>query len=284
MYVLKTLKMNARLVFISLLFAIVSAPSYADQAYSDGFSAYLDGDYQAAQTHWLKSAKAGNSKSMFNLGLLHEQNKIKNAKQLKAYEWYRLSGDSGYLAADYHFSKILLASRPKTQKDIDEANRLMKRAANNGFLLADEHINGKKNNITKSNLTKSNVRKSTTNKSVPNTNKVVSNKKPSQGVNSSTYLTESWVMSKRPNYWTIQILAFTEKRKVEAFIDKNKLKNKAAYFKERSKNGIVYKLVFGVYKTKIQADFARQNLAKALTEHGPWLRSIKSVQSVIKAQ
>jgi len=269
MRVLKRLKINVWGV-IAFLVMFISLPVYADQAYKDGLIAYLDGGYQLAQTHWLKSAKDGNSKSMFNLGLLHEQKKITNASAPKAREWFRLAGDSGYPSADYHLAKGLLASKSKSQSDIHEAARLMARAADGGLVLAIEYLGDKKARKKQS-------------VDVSRNKKNVEEKK-TQAKPKSDYFTEGWVLQRNPKYWTIQMLAFKEEYKVKAFIDANKLKSKAAYFKERSKNGVVYKLVYGAYKTKIQADFARQNLSKALTEHGPWLRSMKSVQSVIKVQ
>ena len=71
---------NLRLKKLSTVLTIVVSvlftnTSRADQAYSDGFSAYLKNDFKAAQSFWLNSAQSGNARSMFNLGLLHEQAK-----------------------------------------------------------------------------------------------------------------------------------------------------------------------------------------------------------------
>lgn len=242
-------------IVLTVLSIFIMRSSYADESYRSGLQAYLDGEYQVAQSHWLLSAKSGNSKSMFNLGLLHEQNKIESAESSKANEWYRLAGNAGYLAADYHLAI-------KLGKDTPEAIKLMQRAADNGFVLAIEHLTGK-----------------------PATNVAnKSEKKRDVAVSQSEYLTEHWILEKRTKYWTIQMLAFNEEEKVQAFIDLHNLQSKAAYFREVSSSEVLYKLIYGTYKTKVQADFARQNLAKALKAHGPWLRSIESVQKVIKAQ
>ena len=73
--------MHILIVFLCLFNPVISFADqdYVDQDYRDGLKAYFDNDYKQAQTFWLTSAKAGNARSMFNLGLLHEQRKIVGA-------------------------------------------------------------------------------------------------------------------------------------------------------------------------------------------------------------
>jgi len=255
------------LIVLSAFTALLSyadEDNYGDQGYSAGFQAYLDGDYQSAQSYWLQSAKSGNSKSMFNLGLLHEQKKIPNAEPNKAEEWYRLAGNAGYVAADYHLALNLLKQGNKEQ-----ATKLMQRAADNDFVLAVQYLTGKPTSKVAATTA------SESSKGEPSSQKLSVNSK---------YLTEKWILDKRASYWTIQMLAFNEENRVKKFIDQHHLQAKAAYFRELANNEVFYKLVYGVYKSKVQADFARQNLPQALKQYGPWLRSIESVQTVIKAQ
>lgn len=259
------------LLFVNVAF-VYAAPLDVkfDQAYSEGLKAYLNDDYLAAQSLWLQSAKAGNGRSMFNLGLLHEQRKIANADASKADEWYRLAGNAGYVAADYHYALRIIEGGG----DHNQANGLFLRAADQGFTLAKEYVN-KKGLSADGVAVAGSIPKSTV------LDKVVVNDSVER---SSKYQTERWIKSKKAHYWTIQMLAFNEESKVQRFIDTNGLITKAAYFKERKSKEVLYKLVYGVYKTKVQADFARQNLPDGLKTYGPWLRSIESVQNVIKAQ
>ena len=92
--------MHILIVFLWLFNPVISFADqdYVDQDYRDGLQAYFDNDYKQAQTFWLTSAKAGNARSMFNLGLLHEQGKIKGADPSKAYEWFELASKAGYLS------------------------------------------------------------------------------------------------------------------------------------------------------------------------------------------
>ena len=258
---------------VTVLALMFSTTSYADEYYSNGFKAYLDGDYSQAQSQWLQSAKQGHAKSMFNLGLLHEQGRVENANQDKAQEWYRLAGGAGYSPANYHLALSLLSSGDKTRENKKQALALMNKAAAAGFKPAIDYVDGGVNNAS---LTV----KETSSQALKN---LIAVKTDTNAVN-QRYLSERWVISKKPSYWTIQMLAFNDERKVQNFIDEYELNTNAAYFKEQAGGEVLYKLVYGVYKTKIQADFARQNLAKDLVEHGPWLRTIESVQSAIKAK
>ena len=98
------------------------------------------------------------------------------------------------------------------------------------------------------------------------------------------YLREDWISAQNSGGWTIQILAFNELDKVRSFIDQNQLHRSAAYFVERGDGAVLYKLIYGSYASKEQADAARAALKPALRQHGPWLRSIASVQAAIKSR
>ena len=195
---------------------------------------------------------------------IRDRSKIDGAQQDKAEEWFNLASKAGYSPASYHLALRIL----QRKGDQDKASQLLRTAADAGYSPAIQYLGeGKK---TAQKVVAANTSKA------PQTK----NSKP----RSKEYLSEPWILSKKPKYWTIQMLAFSEEAKVQDFIKSNKIKDKAAYFLETSNGKSLYKLIYGVYKTKIKADFARQNLDQSLKQHGPWLRSIESVQSVIKAQ
>lgn len=252
-------------LFIAMLSGL---PAYAQddlfQAtdYANGLQAYLDEDYQTARTYWLNSAKANDAKSMFNLGLLHEKGLISGADEQKADKWFQLAGKHGYGPADYHLAQKLLAKGEQTK-----AQALLDRAANSGFLLAAQQL-GKTNNKT------------------PFKSSDITNSKNADRTNVKhntelNFLGETWILQRRSSAWTIQMLAFKELDKVHRFIQENQLNNKAAYFVERAEGVVYYKLIYGEYENKEQANQAREKLAPKLKEFGPWLRSMSSVQAVI---
>jgi len=237
---------------------VLSADSLAyDESYSRGFTAYLNQDYNEAKRHWLEAAQGNHARAMFNLGLLHEQGKIAQASSDKADNWFKLASEHGYAAADYHLALRWLAQGGRDE----QAKALIAKAAKAGY----EPARGRGRERARVRIDKSEPANS------------------SKALSASKYLGEQWIRSKRPEHWTIQMLAFKERAKVESFIDEHQLRKTAAYFTEKSGEEVLYKLIYGVYDSKDKAEFARQNLPQTLAEFGPWLRPIASVQGVIDA-
>lgn len=268
-------------IWVVLLSCVLMGFSGVTQAngatdYSQGMAAYIKGDYPLAQTLWLSAAKSKHSRAMFNLGLLHQQKKLSNAENAKAERWFNLAGEGGYAAADFHHSNWLLERGGESRK----ALALLQRAANNGYLPARNKVaalqkSGKLGSIvaTSSN-TSADAASHTASHAANSANKTLE----------PTYLTEQWLEKRKSSAWTIQILAFDQLMKVEEFIDLHRLHDRAAYFSERTGDVLLYKLVYGEFANKQAAEAARGKLTPALQEHGPWLRTLASVQAVIKEQ
>lgn len=233
----------------TLLLMLATPALVAADDYSDGMRAYMQKEYLQAQSYWLKGAEKNDAKSMFNLGFLHEQGLLPEASIAKAESWYRLAGQNGYPAADYHLAQLVRAHKLPI-RDPAAADQLIKRAAQQGYAPARREVG--KGAITTQ--------------------------------DSGRYLDESWIRSQRAAGWTIQLLAFEDLAKVREFIETHGLHERAAYFAERGPRGTLYKLIYGAYESKDQAASARQSLPENLRQHGPWLRTIGSVQKVIAAR
>jgi len=286
----RSVKQVCFIVLVAVLLNTLSyTDGYANDYYRAGLSAYFDRDYEQAKQQWLQGAKQGDANSMFNLGLLHEQGRIDSPDPTKAEQWYVLAGNAGYLPADYHLALRIIANGGDEQR----ANDLLKRAASSGFAPAANYLSGDDFSLpgvtsdavileqTDSQQTDSGV--NTLNLSL-NDQKEISSSESLSEYQSKKYLSEPWILSKESSYWTIQLSAFSDQAKVKTFIDVNGLHDSAAYFVEKSNDKVLYKLIYGAYKTKEQANSARQNLQNKLKQAGPWLRSIESVQTLIKAQ
>ena len=221
-----------------------------DSDYSLGMQAYMLKDFERAQAHWLNAAKQNDAKSMFNLGLLHERGQISAVDMDKAENWYRLAGKHGYAAADYYLATLMMANSNNVQNQSKQIKELLERSANNGFAPAQAAF----------------------------LDLVGETSSPAP---QNDYLSEDWITKKQPTSWTIQILAFTDQDKVHDFIDRYNLNDIASYFIDRDQNEVLYKLIYGVYRSKEEAAKARDELASELKVHGPWLRTIASVQDSI---
>ena len=263
-----------------MLSIVCSCAAAQKSDYQAGIDAYFERDYEGAKRHWLNGAKNDDARSMFNLGLLHEQKKISRADTVKASKWYRLAGKHGYAAADYHLASLLRVREGASE----EAQSLLERSAENGYGPARQALGLKVNSTptvantasltgTKSDPVKTLVSDSAVAlDSVPSANK-------SANKSADKYLGEAWIKAQSKSHWTVQMLAFEELAKVMAFIDEHGIRNNAAYFIERTDQGVLYKLIFGSFDSKEEADQARKNLSKELKEYGPWLRPIENVQA-----
>ena len=268
------------IVLISMLFLSVTNVGFAQHSnYQAGLDAYFAGDYEAAKKHWLNGAREEDPKSMFNLGLLHEQRKVGGADLTKANKWYRLAGKHGYPAADYHLALLLRGDESQSKL----AQTLIHRAAKNGYEPARQALGLKAAPvITATNVAVSDVSASKVNPTSESPTSVsVTSAESEPSAESDKYLGEAWIKAQNQSQWTIQMLAFEKLASVKAFIDEHDLNRYAAYFTERTDKGVLYKLVYGSYVSKEQADQARQDLSDELKEYGPWLRPIENVQALL---
>jgi septal ring-binding cell division protein DamX len=216
---------------------------------------------------------------MFNLGFLHEREKIAQANIDKAHAWYRLAARSGYAAADYHLALLLFDQQPNDSIGLE----LLVAAADQGYMPALQRLGrvagdqvqqtvlSESNNILSADLsadlsTDIDARSNLAEASSP------------AALSPTQYRGREWIKSQDSTAWTIQLLAFTEVSKVRDFIVKHQLQNEAAVFLDTSSSPELFKLIFGVYANKQQAYNALQSLSQELSEHSPWLRSIASVQ------
>jgi len=259
---------------------ILPAAAFAahDEDYREGLMAYMDGDYESAQAFWVKAAKNNDAKSMFNLGLLHEQSKITNADSDKAERWFKLAGQNGYAAADFHYANQLLKRKAPSSEVLLYLQRAVQNGSHPAKALLVKVSGGKVDpeqiiQATSPELVKADI-----------TGDLDKNIGDLETARIERYLTEKWINAKSSSSWTIQLLAFEDQAKVRQFIDDHGLHHSAAYFAERNSSGALYKLVYGAYSSKELADEARKALSADLREYGPWLRSIDSVQAIIAKQ
>ena len=246
----------------SLLLVTMNAQAEesAQQSYREGMTAYLEKDYELAQSLWVNAAKQEHARAMFNLGFMHQQGKLAASSAEQAQRWFRLAGQAGYAAADYHHARWLESNAG----DAEVVLSLMRRSAENGYQPAINSL-AAAGGVTDS--------------EAPNLDT------PTQiavTTGNTNYLGNAWINSRAADSWTIQLLAFEDEAKVQRFIDEHGLHKQAAYFVARNGNQTLFKLLYGEYPSKDTAAAARESLSAGLTEYGPWLRTIGSVQAIIK--
>nr|XP_046179461.1 DAP3-binding cell death enhancer 1-like isoform X2 [Oncorhynchus gorbuscha] len=100
-----------------------------------GLKSAQTGDYEAAFSCFLASARRGYCKAQFNTGVCYEKGRGVCKDKEKALDFYSQAATGGHSQAQYRCAKLLLNSRGQqsTQQDLDTAISLLQQAASAGL-------------------------------------------------------------------------------------------------------------------------------------------------------
>jgi len=95
---------------------------------------------------------------------------------------------------------------------------------------------------------------------------------------------ENWLLSQDAAYFTIQIMGVHNEELLLDFIEKNQLlqQNKIAYYESTFEDKQWYQLLYGMYPTRPEAESAVDQLPENIRRIGPWIRSLSTIQKVIR--
>lgn len=119
-------------------------------------------------------------------------------------------------------------------------------------------------------------------------NAAAAKKKKSAAANTADQKTEilreKWLLELDPRHYTIQILAVRQEKSLLKFIEDTRLTNRGrvAYFRAKFKGRDWYRLLYGVYPSKKDADSAIDNLPSNIRQLSPWIRRLAPIQRAIK--
>ncbi|XP_064810605.1 DAP3-binding cell death enhancer 1-like isoform X3 [Oncorhynchus masou masou] len=107
-----------------------------------GLESAKTGDYDAAFSCFLASARRGYCKAQFNTGVCYEKGRGVGKDGEKALHFYSQAASGGHSQAQYRCAKLLLSSRGQqsTQKDLDSAISLLQQAASAGLKEAQVYL------------------------------------------------------------------------------------------------------------------------------------------------
>lgn len=233
-----------------------------EQMHSVAFAAYLNEDYQIAYEKWQEAAKKKHAKSLFNLALMHDRGQVPNGKSSKerALDLYKRSANANYLPAYRYWANMVEKDRPE----------LAKRIRN---VLRESLPKTESSSLITGNTNDSNVENSTKNSQ----KRVVK----AEQTAANSFNREQWISQQGDRNWTIQIVAYRNEVQLLNFADQHNLSERAAYFKETTKDKSWYKLILGSFSSKEKAEKARSDLPKSVQSEGPWLRQFKDIKSAI---
>lgn len=90
---------------------------------------------------------------------------------------------------------------------------------------------------------------------------------------------EGWLWSQDPSHYTLQLTAGTDKKAIQAFVKRHKLRDKAVYFHRLRDGKDWYILVHGSYAGYSKAKQAITQLPSAVRKTKPWTRTFGAIHA-----
>ena len=90
---------------------------------------------------------------------------------------------------------------------------------------------------------------------------------------------EGWLWSQDPRHYTLQLIAGSDKKAVEAFIKRHNLKGKAAFFHQLRDGKDWYILIYGSYSSYSKAKNAINQLPLVVQQAKPWARNFSAIHA-----
>lgn len=249
---------------LSATTSIQSLQREAEQSYDRGLRAYLKEDYVTAHSSWLMASQKKHAKSQFNLALMHERQQVPNGQSSreKALSLYKQAANANYQPAYVYWARLVEKDNPEL------AQRIRSNIQQNQAKKARPPV------TTPSHKQSVNVKTKPIKKTAA-TSSASSTKTP-------LYRRDNWILQQPDERWTVQLVAYRNETKLLDFIDRFSLVKDSAYFTEYARGVYWYKLIYGVYTSKADADAARSKLPQTVRNEGPWLRQFKEIKTVIR--
>ncbi len=284
----------------------------AEQGFSSGKDAYRQGDFVAAERIWRDLAEQGDSEAQFYLGILYDRGSDAIEKDDKAASaWFEKAARQGHAGAQFNLGNAYMNGRgvaqsteqavywwqqaadngsPNAQfnlaiqyyqgkgveKDWDSAVRYFNRAADNGHTKAKELIDSQQ------------VPKLEPDQPAVAAGEDEAPVTPAQatapdvtdpGTASSP---ESWLRSRHPDHFTIQLTASSSAEGVEHFVTRNKLGNDTVQIQVHNNGRLLHYVLMGSFDQREQASRHIASLPAALRAGKPWVRPFSDLQPLLE--
>ena len=93
---------------------------------------------------------------------------------------------------------------------------------------------------------------------------------------------EAWILQRRPERYTLQLVGVGEELAVKRFLEQHRLQGVVAYVRTRRDGAPWFTVLYGDYPNREAALKGRDALPRALRRSGVWPRTFGSVQALIK--
>lgn len=290
----------ARIVCGACLF-LLAVTAFGASAIDEGRAAYASGDYKAAIGHWEALIKEGRPEGLYFLGVMYAEGKGVAQDHAKAFALYTEAAEKDVVAAQYNLANQY-ATGEGVKQDFSKAEYWWTKAAERGLMRAQENLGnmhyhgaaGEKNPaLARKWLSLAAAQGSSEAKAT--LARLDAEAGPSPEVAAEPAVAqdsvraagdglrrEAWTLAQPAHHYTIQILAAASDALARDFIQQNGLASRAAYVESAAQSTAVFRVLYGSYASREQADKALATLPRALSTASPWVRTFAEIHKLVE--
>ncbi len=280
-------------------FLLLATLAQGASAIDEGRAAYGAGDYDTAIRHWQALIERGRPEGMFFMGVMYAEGKGVERDPARAFALYSQAAEKGFAPAQYNLANQY-ATGEGVDQDLGKAEHWWTQAAERGLLPAQLNLGnmyyhgatGEKNiALAKKWLTLAAAQGSAEakqtlakldmdDKSAPGPSTEPAVTAAADSATASGIRREAWVLSQPAHHYTIQILAAGTETQARDFIRQQSLTSRVAFIESAAQGAVLFRVFYGSYDNREQADKALAALPKALGANAPWVRSFAEVHKL----
>lgn len=256
----------------------------------EGRAAYAAGDYNTALEKWQALIDQGRVEGLFFMGVMHAEGKGVERDPAKAFALYTAAAEKDHVPAQYNLANQYATGEGVAQ-DFSKAEYWWTKAAERGLLPAQVNLGnlyyhgaaGEKNPaLARKWLSLAAAQGSADAK------QTLARLDAEPAVAAAPIVTpadglrrEAWVLAQPEHHYTIQLLAAGADALARDFIQQQGLASRAAYIESAAQGAALFRVFYGSFAGRDQAEKALAALPRALTVNAPWVRTFAEVRKLV---
>ena len=219
----------------------------------------VEKDVNKAVPWFNRAARQGVATSQFIMALFYERGEGGLKKDVnKSCQWVFKAARQGVARAEYS-AGICAENGLGMKKDIQIAKAWYQKSATHGFQAARGKL---------AQLEAREAGADTAEQAGPG----------QQDVSESESGSAQRIQAQDPERFTLQVSSTNDLAKAKWFIKEHGLQGKAMYFASQEKDGVIYKVIYGSYANRKEAEAMIPSLPEEIRKARPWVRQFRFIQ------
>jgi hypothetical protein len=277
---------------------LATANAFGADVMEEGRAAYAAGDYAQAIEKWQALIAEGRPEGAFFLGVMYAGGKGVARDHAKAFDLYSDAAQKNYVPAQYNLGNQYAMGEGVGQ-DYAKAEFWWTKAAEGGLMPAQVNLatiylhgvtGGKDPVRARRWLTLAAAQGSVPARellakldaeSAPSVPLAPPATPATAAATANTPRREAWALAQPANHYTLQILATGTDTVARDYIKQHGLSAQAAYFEGAAQGATVFRVIYGSYASRDQAEKALAALPRVLAGSSPWVRPFAEIHKLV---